>query len=183
MLTEMPYYKSDIQYQGILEYCRNEGWTVLENQEKRIVSIHISDNEISGVITVRVQEDLERISLRTCLPVIVRPENEERTQQCLQNLNDMEHNRFGHFRMDGKRIAYVYAYSYAGQKAFHKEPFSAYIYECFSVPYQKADEILDVATEHLNIPEPVRNPFWDDFKIDLDDDWLADDLKAWGENP
>lgn len=191
------YINAKEMYKNILNYCRNQGWVTLSNEERNLVSLHFHLGDMTEEVSIKVHEDKKVIAINTMLPVYCRSENVEHLKMCLQEINEQEASSYGCFQMDGRRVVYVYAFTFEGESRFNEKAFAVYIDACIMVPYVNADRIMDVATEHVS-PPPF-NPDWADLEREIfrnpivtdPDDTLefdpfkeeepADDLASWRE--
>lgn len=148
------YMNAKQQYQGILDCCRKQGWTVMSNDDQCMLSIHFKMDDLTEEVSIKVHEDKKVTVFNTMLPVICRRENENAMRCHLQELNEKEASSYGYFQLDERRIVYVYAYTFDGETRFNEKAFRTYMDACRMMPYLNAEGIIDIATEHLNIHEP-----------------------------
>ncbi len=192
------YISAKEMYKNILNYCRNQGWITMSNEERNLVSLHFHLMDMTEEVSIKVHEDKKVIAINTILPVYCRSENVDRLKMCLQEINSQETSSYGCFQMDGRRVVYVYAFTYEGESRFNDKAFAVYMDTCIMIPYLNADRIMDIATEHVS--PPVFNPDWADLEREIfrdpivtdPDDTLefdslkeedyTDDLASWREN-
>ena len=167
-------FRTEEQYRGIVDYCEKKGWTILTNEKQRMVSVHFTMKDLNEQVTVKVHEEKKLVVINTILPVLCRRENRDKLQLHLQGINEKEENSYGYFQMDGRRIVYVYAYTWEGEEAFNEKAFDAYMDACMMIPYFHAEEIMDIATEHVRIPKP--DPRWKDWDWGVDGSVRMPDL-------
>ena len=141
-------------YQGIVNYCRGQGWTVMTNDDQCMLSVHFKMKDMTEEVSIKVHDDRKAVVINTMLPVLCRLENMDSMRRHLQELNEKEGGSYGYFQMDGRRIVYVYAYTFEGETRFNEKAFHIYMDACMTVPYLEAEKIMDIATEHFNIPDP-----------------------------
>ena len=192
------YMTADEMYKCILNYCRNQGWVVLSNEEQKILGVHFRMGDITEEVSIKVHDDKNIVVINTMLPVLCRRENIDSLKLYLQEINEKDRNSFGHFQMEGRRIVYVYAFAYEGDVRFNEKAFAVYMDACIMVPYLSADGILDVATDYVSLPpfnpewadlerEIFRDPIVTDPEDTIEFDALdnnecpADDLASWRE--
>ncbi|MBR4410176.1 MAG: hypothetical protein IKT31_02560, partial [Firmicutes bacterium] len=72
-----------------------------------------------------------------------------------------------------------YAYTFDGETRFNEKAFRTYMDACMMMPYLNAEGIIDIATEHLNIPEPDMS--WLDWEEKYFSGAGSVDLEAMGE--
>lgn len=153
---------AETQYRGMKNAWKKKGILILENREESLLSSHFTVREWSMEVNVKINPEKESVLILTYLPVLCRPENAEKLKLAMMKVNDNEKCGFGRFMLEDNRIKYVYAFSYKGQTVFNEEAFENYVDDCVIVPYMYADELADIATEHLNIPAPDPLSWMDD---------------------
>ena len=192
------YISAKEMYKNILNYCRNQGWITMSNEERNLLSVHFHLGDMTEEVSIKVHDDKKVIAINTMLPVYCRSENADRLKMYLQEINEQETSSYGYFQMDGRRVVYVYAFTYEGESRFNEKAFAVYMDACIMVPYLNAERIMDIATEHVS--SSVFNPDWADLEREIfrdpivtdpddtiefdaldDDECLADDLASWRE--
>lgn len=173
------YMNAKQQYQGILDCCRKQGWTVMSNHDQCMLSVHFKMGDLAETVSIKVHEDKKVTVFNTMLPVLCRSENLDAIRRHLQELNEKESSSYGYFQLDGRRIVYVYAYTFDGETRFNEKAFRTYMDACMMMPYLNAEGIIDIATEHLNIPEPDMS--WLDWEEKYFSGAGSVDLEAMGE--
>ena len=173
------------QYEGILSYCRKQGWTVMTCDAQCMLSVHFRMKDMTEEVSIKVHEDKKVVVINTMMPVLCREENLDKVKLLLQEFNEKEDVSYGYFQLDGRRVVYVYAYTFDGERHFNERAFHTYMDACMMMPYLKAEKIMDIATEHLNLPEPDMS--WLDWEENLfrkpiitdPEDTFEDKLKEW----
>lgn len=161
------------QFFGMRKHMWQMCSEVMENRDLHMLSASFSEDGGECMwqservnVTVQVDGKEKKVTMKSPIPAFCRPENTENVRAYLQAVNGENETAYGRFIFPRDQVSYVAAFSYAGQEGFCEEGFKAYLQEMVFMVRKYREEIIDIATEHLNLPDPAnlhdrtgRNPW------------------------